>query len=42
MDVDGVAPSRFLPELPDGLEEGEGFDVSDRSADLHDHDIHAV
>ncbi len=37
--VEGVVAADVLAELADGFEEGQAFDVADRAADLHQHDV---
>ena len=41
VDEQGVVAAFVLPHLPDGLQEGLGFDVADRAAHFHDDHVHA-
>ena len=42
MDVDGMVARQVVAELADRLQERQAFDVADRAADLHQHEIVAV
>ena len=42
VDVKCVFPAHVSPDLPDRLEKRLAFNISDRSPDLDDHDIHVL
>jgi type II secretory pathway component PulM len=42
VDVERVLAADVLPELADGLDEGQALDVADRAADLDEHHVHVA